>query len=147
MAIMRWQPLHEFDSLRKEMDRLFNDFYRSVSKGEEGFDSVYPLMDVKETKDEFVITAEIPGVSKDDVKISIVNNQLTIKGEKKCEKKENDEKYHRVERAYGSFQRSFTLPNLVDSNKIKASFKDGVLTVILPKKEEVKPKEISISVS
>ena len=91
--------------------------------------------------------AEVPGMLKEEIKINISENTLTIKGEKKEEKKEDDHNYHRVERRYGTFQRSFTLPTQIRGNKVKATYKDGVLTITLPKKEEVKPKEIPITVS
>jgi len=147
MAIIRWRPLSEIDTFRREMNRMFDSFFRSELEGSEEISTWYPAMDVKETKDDFVVTAEVPGMSKDDIKINISENTLTIKGEKKEEKKEEDHNYHRVERRYGTFQRSFTLPTQVESDKVKAAYKDGVLTITLPKKEEVKPKEIPISVS
>jgi HSP20 family protein len=105
-----------------------------------------PSVDVSETKDNVVIKAEIPGMTKDDVKISIQDNVITLKGEKKQEKEEKDANYHRIERSYGSFCRSFTLPAAVKADKIKATYKDGILNVTLPKTEEVKPKEIPINV-
>ena len=105
-----------------------------------------PAIDVAETKDDIIVTAEVPGLNKDDINISIQENILTLRGEKKQSKEQKDENLHRVERIYGSFQRSFTLPTLVDSTKVNASYKDGVLRIVLPKKEEVKPKEISISI-
>jgi len=147
MAIIRWRPLGEVDSFRREMDRMFDNFFgRETDVGE--FSSAWhPSVDIKETKDDFVLMAEIPGMSKDDIKINISENTLTIKGEKKEEKKEDDHNYHRVERRYGTFQRSFTLPTQIQGNKVKAAYKDGVLTITMPKKEEVKPKEIPITVS
>jgi HSP20 family protein len=107
----------------------------------------YPLVDIEETKDEFMIYAELPGVSKDDVKINLADDTLTLSGEIKEPEKKDDRTFHRIERSYGKFQRSFYLPVQIQGNKVKASFKDGILTITLPKKEEVKPKEISISVS
>ena len=108
---------------------------------------MFPLVDIKETKDDFVISAELPGVLKSDVKINIADDILTVSGEKKSAGKEEDHTLHRIERNYGKFQRNFTLPVHIDGSKVKASFKDGVLAINLPKKEEKKPKEISISVS
>lgn len=147
MAIIRWRPLGEVDSFRREMDRMFEDFFGKEPNAGESSLSWYPSVDIKETKDEFVLMAEVPGMSKDDIKINISENTLTIKGEKKEEKKEDDHNYHRVERRYGTFQRSFTLPTQIKGDKVKAAYKDGVLTITMPKKEEVKPKEIPISVS
>ena len=147
MAIIRWRPLSEIDSFRREMDRMFDNFFGREADVAESPMTWYPSVDIKETKDDFVLTAEVPGMSKDDIKINISDNTLTIKGEKKEEKKEEDTNYHRVERRYGSFQRSFTLPTQIQGNKVKAAYKDGVLTITLPKKEEVKPKEIPIAVS
>jgi HSP20 family protein len=147
MAIIRWRPLGEIDSFRREMDRMFDNFFGRGADVAEPSLTWYPSVDIKETKDDFVLMAEVPGMSKDDIKINISENTLTIKGEKKEEKKEEDQNYHRVERRYGSFQRSFTLPTQIQESKVKAAYKDGVLTITMPKKEEVKPKEIPISVA
>ncbi|MDZ7261227.1 MAG: Hsp20/alpha crystallin family protein [candidate division KSB1 bacterium] len=146
MAIVRWRPFFsEMESLRRDMDRLFDSFFRRYPE-EEVAATWQPLVDIAETKDDFIVTAEVPGMSKDDVKISLTNNVLTLKGEKKEEKEIKDKNFHRVERCYGSFQRSFTLPTEVQADKVKASYKDGVLKITLPKKEEVKPKEIAVTV-
>lgn len=147
MAIIRWRPLGEVDSFRREMDRMFDNFFGRETDVADSSLTWYPSVDIKETKDDFVLMAEIPGMSKDDIKINISENTLTIKGEKKEEKKEEDHNYHRVERRYGTFQRSFTLPTQIQGDKVKAAYKDGVLTIMMPKKEEVKPKEIPITVS
>jgi HSP20 family protein len=104
------------------------------------------LVDIYEENDKFVIKAEVPGVKKEDIDISIENNILTIKGERKFEKETKKENYHRAERYYGAFQRAFTLPGIVNQEKIKANLDNGVLTVEIPKKEEVKPKKIAIDV-
>jgi HSP20 family protein len=147
MAITRWRPFRDVVSIQDEMNRLFDDFFgRPVLKTgwTEGVWS--PTVDVSEDKDNVIIRAEMPGMSKEDVKISIQDNVLTLKGEKKQEKEEKDKNYHRIERSYGSFCRSFQLPTSVKSDKVKASYKDGVLSVTLPKTEEVKPKEIPIGI-
>ncbi len=102
------------------------------------------MLNVTEKEDAYVMKVELPGVSKDDVKITLKENLLTIHGEKKREKEEKDKSYFRSERVYGSFERTFTLPSLVKGEKIEANFKDGVLTIEIPKAEEVKPKEIQI---
>ena len=146
MAIIRWRPMSELENFRTQMDRLFDRFSGDVDTSEE-LTVGYPLVDIKETKDDILLTAEIPGMSKDDVKISLAENMLTIKGEKKEEKKKDEDNYHRTERRYGSFQRSFSVSTPIDADKIKASCKDGILTIKLPKKEESKQKEIPISIS
>jgi HSP20 family protein len=107
-----------------------------------------PPVDIVETKSELVVKADVPGLEKDNFKVSVENNVLTIKGEKKLEYNEEDKEhnYHRMERTYGTFTRSFTLPNTVDTKRVKASYKNGVLEVSLPKAEESKPKEIEINV-
>jgi HSP20 family protein len=147
MPVVHWRPLDDFQNLRKEMDKRFNRFYRSMAEDSEGVCECYPMVDIEETKDDFVIYAELPGVSKDDVKINLADDTLTLSGEIKEPEKKDERKFHRIERSYGKFQRSFYVPMHIQSDKVKASFKDGILTVKLPKKEEVKPKEISISVS
>ena len=144
MAIIRWRNL---DHLRNEMDRMYDRHYRSTQEDAENICDCYPMVDIKEIKDDFVVTAEVPGVSKEDIKINFTDDTLTIQGEKKEEDRVDENTYHRVERSYGKFYRSFTFPGNVAGDKIKAAYKDGVLSVTLPKKEEVKPKEIAISVS
>lgn len=105
-----------------------------------------PAADLIENKDNFVVTAELPGIRKEDIKVTVQNNMLIISGEKKRETENNGDTWHRVERSYGSFNRTFDLPALIDANKINAEFKDGILRVHLPKVEEAKPKEIAIGV-
>jgi len=147
MAITRWRPFRDLLSIQDEMNRLFDEFFGRSPARAEWTDGVWsPSVDVSETKDNVIIKAEMPGIKKDDVKISIQDNVLTMKGEKKQEKEEKDANYHRIERSYGSFCRSFTLPTSVKTDKIKATYKDGILTITLPKTEEVKPKEIPISI-
>jgi HSP20 family protein len=146
MAITKWRPVRDLVSLQDEMNRLFEGFFgRPMLTQDWGEGEWNPSVDVSETKDKVVITADLPGMTKDDVKISIQDHTLTLEGEKKREKEEKGENYHRLERSYGSFCRSFTLPAAVKADKIKASYKDGVLSVTLPKAEEAKPKEIPIS--
>lgn len=147
MPVVRWRPLDDFQNLRKDMDRRLNRFYRSMAEDSEGVCECYPMVDIEETNDEFIIYAELPGVSKDDVKINLADDTLTLSGEIKEPENRENRKFHRVERSYGKFQRSFYVPVQIQGDKVKASFKDGILMVNMPKKEEVKPKEISISVS
>jgi HSP20 family protein len=147
MAITRWRPFRGMVSIQDEMNKLFDDFFGRPLVRTEWTEGVWsPTVDVSEDKDNVIIKAEMPGVSKDDVRISVQDNVLTLKGEKKQEKEENDKNYHRIERSYGSFCRSFQLPTTVKTDKIKASYKGGVLSVTLPKTEEVKPKEIPIGI-
>ncbi len=134
----------ELEGLRREMDRLWESFF---GKGVlEPVESWVPALDVTETKDNLVVKAELPGIDPKDVEISLSGNVLTIKGEKKQEKEEKDENYHLVERRYGSFMRSIRLPVEVQEDKIEASYKNGILKVILPKSEKAKKKEIKIKV-
>jgi HSP20 family protein len=147
MAITRWRPFRDMMTVQDEMNRLFDDFFgRPVMRRDWAEAAWCPCVDVSETKDSVVINTEIPGMSKDDVKVSIQDNVLTLSGEKKQEKEEKDANYHRMERSYGSFSRSFTLPTSVKADKVKATYKDGILRIALPKSEEVKPKQIPIAV-
>jgi len=141
-----WRPF-EFDRIRREMDRLWDSFLegRPMKRIEEGGEWL-PSLHVSETKNDLVIEAELPGMAPKDIDISLSDVFLTIKGEKKQEKEEKDENYHLIERSYGSFTRSVRLPREVQSDKITASFKNGVLRVTLPKSEEARKKEIKIKV-
>src|SRR5919205_4269155 len=148
MALARWPPLppmRNLASLRDEMNRLFQTFF--PSGGEEagwGLRPWAPPVDIYETEDAVVLTAELPGIAKEDVSIEIHNHTLLLKGERKHEAEVKEENYHRVERAYGTFQRSFVLPTLVDQDKVQATYKDGVLELRLPKSEAAKPKRVAI---
>ncbi len=144
MAVIRWRPMHDLGSVQREMNRLFDSFFSESDKEQEFIGNWSPSVDVKETADSINITADLPGLKKDDIKITLRDNTLQISGEKKQEEEGKDATYHRVERVYGAFSRTFTLPALVDSSKINAVFKDGELRLSLPKVEEAKPKEISI---
>lgn len=157
MTLVRWKPLRditpwnpsdllaEFDTFQREIDRMFDRFRGGIV--DDGTTSTFlPAVDIIEEKDEYIVKLELPGVNKNDVKITVQNDILTIKGEKKSEHESKDKNYHRMERAYGVFQRSFTLPSSVNSDKIDASYNNGVLTITLPKVEEAKPKEIEVKV-
>lgn len=147
MAITRWRPFRDLVRMQDEMDRIFDEFFGRPLVRTEWIEGVWsPSVDISETKDNLVIKADMPGMNREDVKISIHDNILTLRGEKKQEKEEKEANYHRIERSYGSFCRSFTLPTSVKADKVKASFKDGVLNITLPKTEEAKPKEIPIAV-
>jgi HSP20 family protein len=134
------------------MNRLFEDSFRGVARGPAEDDwalggSWAPAVDIYEHEGNLVLKAELPGIESKDVDIRLENNVLTLRGERQFDSVVKRESYHRVERAYGTFSRSFTLPSVVDQEKIKAEYKDGVLRVTLPKKEEAKPKQIAISVT
>ena len=148
MAIIRWTPFRSMLSLRDEMDRLLNEFYGKVMPTTETYEGDwYPAMDITETDNEVIATLELPGLKREDIKVSVNNDILTVSGEKKQEKTEENENIHRVERTYGYFKRSVALPVEVDTNKVKAVYKDGVLKVTMPKLEEKKTKEIPVQVS
>jgi HSP20 family protein len=147
MALMRWTPMGNLQSFQHEMNRMFNEFFGG-GNGETagtGLGTWTPAVDIHETDDSFVIKAELPGVSKDDVSIDVHQNTLTLRGQRKHEAEVKQDKYHREERTYGSFQRSFVLPTVVDQEKVQATFKDGVLELHLPKSEAAKPKRIAIN--
>ena len=146
MELSPWKPFGELSPFRKEMDRLWNRFLGETPFARTFNEMWSPSVDISETKDDFVVKAELPGLEAKDVNVSISGNVLTIKGEKKAEEEEKDEHYHRVERYSGSFQRVFQLPIGVKADKVKANFDKGVLNVTLPKVEEAKKKEIEVKV-
>jgi len=152
MAIVRWEPFRNLMTAQDRMNRIFEDAFRGVGHtgGEEDWalgGAWAPAVDIYEHEGNLVLKAELPGIDPKDVDVRVENNVLTLQGERKFESEVKREEYHRVERAYGTFSRSFTLPNVVDTDKIKAEFKDGLLRVVLPKREEAKPKQISIAVT
>lgn len=145
-ALTRWDPLAELRDLQREMDRLFETFFGRPRAGltEEAWN---PLVDIYETKDQLIVKAELPGIKPEEVEVNIVGDTLTLKGERKQEKGVSEEGYYRREQVYGAFQRSLTLPQTVDPGKVKATFKNGILEVVLSKKEEAKPKAIKVEVA
>ncbi|MDH4261949.1 MAG: Hsp20/alpha crystallin family protein [Spirochaetia bacterium] len=146
MAIVHWDPFREMEDLLDKYSRTpIKSLLRKRDDGLLSSDWM-PTMDIKENKDSYLIKAELPGVEKENVNISIEDGVLTIKGEKKTEKEEKDDKTHRVECSYGSFFRSFTLPREVKSDQIEASYKDGILKLKIPKSEESKPKQIEVKI-
>ncbi len=149
--ITRWEPLREMATLTDRMNRLFDEVWgRPLRRGaeEEGamIGAWAPAVDVLETKDGLQLTAELPGIDPKNVEVTVENGVLALRGERSFEKAAEGETYHRVERVYGTFERSFTLPTSVDPDKIKAQFKNGLLTLTIPKREEAKPKPIKIQV-
>jgi HSP20 family protein len=147
MALARWTPMGNLRSFQEEMNRMFNEFFQGGTGGEQGWlaGAWTPPVDIYETDDALILKAELPGVSKDDVSIEVHNNTLILRGERKHEAEVKEDRYHRVERAYGTFQRSFLLPTMVDQENVQASYHDGVLELRLPKSEAAKPKRIAIS--
>jgi HSP20 family protein len=149
MNITKWDPFKDLMTLQDRMNRLFEDSLRGVREGDASLGGAAwsPAVDIYETDNEVILKAELPGVDQKGIDIQVENNTLTLHGERKLERDTKQENYHRIERAYGSFYRSFTLPGTVDQEKIGADYKDGVLTVVLPKREETKPKQIKVSVT
>ena len=138
-------PFKGLDQIQKEIDSIFSG--RPLAKGfRPMFNNFYPAIDVFDKKDAIVVKAEIPGVDKKDVSITISENELTIKGEVKKEQEVNEKDYYHCERSYGTFSRTIGLPGSIDKSKVKASYKDGILEILLPKSEEAKPKEIKLEI-
>jgi HSP20 family protein len=144
-TLSRWEPFRGASSLQEQVNRLFNDVFERKAE-ESSLTAWAPSVDIYETEHELVVKADLPEVDPKDLDIRVENNILTIRGERKFVKKVNEENYLRVERAYGSFARSFTLANTVNSEAIKADYQNGVLTLSIPKKEEAKPKQIKVNV-
>lgn len=154
MSIVRWEPFRHMLTLQDRMNRMFDESYGGAPRGAAASDQDWalggswaPAVDIYEQDGNIVLKAELPGVDSKDVDIRLENNVLTLRGERKLDTEVKRENYHRVERTYGSFSRSFTLPTVVDQEKIKADYRDGVLRVTLPKREEAKPKQITIAVT
>ncbi|HAK88841.1 MAG: hypothetical protein A2077_01550 [Nitrospirae bacterium GWC2_46_6] len=152
MSIVKWSPLKELEEMRKDMDRLFDEFFSPVTRRRIGrlkpeMGVIVPNIEMYDRKNEIVLKAELPGVSKENIDLTITKDSITLKGEVKKEEEIKEEDYYASERSYGSFTRTIALPAEVDSEKSKASFKNGVLEIVLPKREEAKPKEIKIEVS
>jgi HSP20 family protein len=145
MVVSRWEPLKDLMHLQERMNKLFDEtFSRGTPDQEAGV--WLPAVDIMEKGDEIMLTMELPGVDQKAIDIKVEGDVLTIKGERRLEEETKRADYHRLERPYGRFSRSFSLPDTVEQEKIKASHKDGILRVILPKKEETKPKQIKVEV-
>lgn len=158
MTLIRWKPIREISrwspvsdmageilTMQREIDRMFDRFRGGVSDDSQGTD-LWPNVDVIEEENGYTLNVELPGVEKKDVKITVTDGVLNIRGEKKHSAEVRKDKFQRIERCFGTFERSFTLPVAVDSEKIDASFSNGVLTVSVPKAEQAKPKEIEVRV-
>lgn len=144
-----WDPFKQIEDIEKRLSTMFGRPLGTRDGGKEAMTVAEwsPLVDITEDEKEYLIKAELPEIKKEDVKLTVQDDVLSISGERKYEKEEKGKKYHRVERAYGSFVRSFTLPEDADGTKVAAEFKDGVLKVHLPKSEKAKPKSIEVKVS
>ena len=148
-TLTRWEPFKEMEDIQSRMARFFGLTPPRPANGDTELLTVAqwsPLVDITEDEKEFLVKTDLPEVKKEDVKVTVEDGVLTITGERKFEKEEKNKKYHRVERSYGNFVRSFTLPDGADGSKVAADFKDGVLKVHLPKSEKTKPKAIEIKV-
>jgi HSP20 family protein len=146
MAVVRFNPERSIFSLKSDMDRLFDNFFSDRPSQIESYSDIIPIVDVEETEQEFLITAELPGIKKDDIKITFENNYLTISGEKKAKKDMKKENYHHMERSYGKFSRTLAIPAGVMLDKIEAEYEQGILNIKIPKAEEAKPKQIEVKV-
>ena len=151
MALIRWEPVRELNTIQSEMNRLFNTFFEASTPGNGGGAGTpmrrwIPAMDLVESENDFVLRADLPGLTEGDVNIELEDNVLTISGERKAEHEERKEGYYRVERASGSFSRSLTLPAGVDPEAVSAHFDKGVLEVRIPRPEQRKPRKVAISV-
>ena len=146
-VIARWDPFREFSTLQDRMNRLFRESYGPEGRDEALTTSQFaPPVDVYEDEHNVVLKVEVPGIDEKDIDVRVENNVLTVHGERKVEKEEKEENFRRVERQYGSFTRTFTLPSTVDADRIQADYDKGVLKIVLPKKAEAKPKQIKVNV-
>lgn len=148
-ALVRWDPFRELEEMSERLNRMFGRAALLRDDGKERLTVAdwVPAVDIAETDTEYQIKAELPEVKKEDVKVTVENGVLTIQGERRQEKEEKGKRYHRMERTYGSFIRSFTLPEHVDETRVRAEYKDGVLHLHVPKSEKAKPKAIEVKVS
>jgi HSP20 family protein len=144
MTQMRWTPYRELMTMHDQLNRLFDENYSRGSSGDVEYGAWAPAVDLREEDKRFVIEVDLPGVKKEDIQIQLENNLLTIRGERRFESETKKEHYHRIERAYGKFLRSFTLPTRVEAGKINATQRDGILEVVIPKAEESLPKKIEV---
>jgi HSP20 family protein len=145
MTIIRWDPFRDLTTLRERMNVLFGDVYSSRGEEKNLMASTWnPSVDIYEQNGNLVLTAEVPGLDENDIEVKLEDSTLTIKGDRKFVKEVNEENYHRNERSYGSFYRSFSLPRNIDQNKIKAESENGILKITMPKKAELKPKNVKI---
>ena len=148
MNVMRYDPFRDLRTLQEEVNRLFStNLTRAFGDEGIGRGAWAPSVDIYENKDQIVLEAELPGMNREDFELTVENNVLTLRGERRFEKKDEADNYHRVERAYGSFTRSFTLPQTVSPENATAEYKNGVLTIRLPLRDEAKPRSIKVDVA
>ena len=147
MALIRWEPVAELNSIQNEMNRLFNTFFEQPApgRGNGGARRWMPAMDLVETADHYVLRADLPGLSDEDVNVQLEDNMLTISGERKAEHESEQEGYYRLERAFGAFSRSLTLPDGVEPDGVQAHFDRGVLEIRIPKPAQKKPRQVQIT--
>ncbi|NVM57980.1 MAG: Hsp20/alpha crystallin family protein [Desulfobacterales bacterium] len=148
MMLARWGPFSDLTRLQGRINRLFDDSltWRGASEDDTTLGAWSPAVDIYETAEAVVLKADLPGLKKEDLTVEVKENIITLRGERKFEKEIKRDNYHRVERAYGRFQRAFSLPSTVRADKVKARFKEGVLEITIPKVEEEKPKQITVNV-
>jgi HSP20 family protein len=145
-SISRWDPFRDLSKVQEQMNRFLGDsFLRRAN--DSSLTTWAPEVDIHETEDALVLEVDLPGMEEKDLDIRVENNMLTVRGDRKFEKKVSEENYLRVERAYGSFSRSFSLPQTIDAESIKADYRNGVLTIRVPKREEAKPRQVKVNVS
>ena len=147
LTMSRWNSNRGLTSLQDQVNRLFEDTFNGSRSAQSDLATWAPAVDVFETENELVVKADLPDLQEKDIDVRVENNTLTIRGERKFEQQVSEDKYLRIERAYGTFTRSFSLPNTVNAEAIHAEYRHGVLTVRMPKREESKPKQIKIGVS
>src|SRR5207253_7631815 len=145
-TLTRWEPM-ELADVENRLSRFFGRRTNGREREDITIADWEPLADITEDDKEYIIKAELPDVKKEDVKVTVENGVLTISGERKFEKEEKKKKYHRIERAYGTFVRTFSLPDVADAGKVKAEFKNGVLTVHMPKSEKAKAKQVEVNIA
>jgi HSP20 family protein len=146
-VLTRWEPFREFSTLQDRMNRLFRESYNDAGRDESLMSTNFaPAVDVYEDEHKVTLKIEVPGIEEKDIDVRVENNTLTVQGQRKIEKEEKEENYRRVERQYGSFTRTFTLPQTVDAESVSANYDKGVLKITLPKKAEAKPKQIKVNV-
>jgi HSP20 family protein len=147
-VLTRWEPFREFATLQDRMNRLFRDSFNDVGRDESLSTSTFsPAVDVYEDEHKVTLKIEVPGIDEKDIDVRVENNTLTVQGERKIEREEKEENYRRVERQYGAFTRTFTLPQTVETENVSADYDKGVLKISLPKKAEAKPKQIKVNIN
>jgi HSP20 family protein len=147
MTITRWEPFRELANLQHRVNNLLQDYRGPQNEELLSSGSFLPAVDILENEHDFVLKLEVPGIDQKDVQITLENNTLTVRGERKIEKDEKQENFRRVERSYGSFVRTFALPNTIDAENVNAEYHDGILKIRLAKKQEAKPKQIKIGIN